>query len=148
MPWWTVRSFPPKTLLYLLRISSPLLTMIDIANDDDAERASLLESSPTANVGEVVEGEGGENRRETSSITTNKSILFFWADWHAPSRPGGAFDDAARALLAASRGDDSGIRFYRIMAEGAPRLSRKVRRGFFSFRPLPPYPSPRATHSF
>ena len=99
--------------------------MIDIANDDDAERASLLESSPTANVGEVVE-----------------------ADWHAPSRPGGAFDDAARALLAASRGDDSGIRFYRIMAEGAPRLSRKVRRGFFSFRPLPPYPSPRATHSF
>ncbi len=52
--------------------------MINIANDADAARASLLESPPTNNVNGIVVG--GGNRRES----TAKSILFFWADWHAP----------------------------------------------------------------
>ncbi len=85
------------------------MTMIEIANDDDAARASLLESPPAI-------------------AAAKKSILFFWADWHGPSRPGGAFDDAARALLATNLGGDSDVRFYRVVAEEAPRLSRKVSR--------------------
>jgi hypothetical protein len=110
--------FPAKTLCnrcyYFLEHlrESHTMTMIEIANDDDAARASLLESPP-------------------DNASESKSILFFWADWHAPSRPGGAFDDAARALVAANRGDDSGVRFYHVMAEEAPRLSRKVRQVFF-----------------
>ena len=85
--------------------------MIDIANDDDAARASLLESP---------------NPADGVASSSPKSILFFWADWHPPSSPGGAFDAAARAL--AARGDPSGAaaRFYRVSAEGAPRLSRRV----------------------
>ncbi|MFM6005836.1 MAG: hypothetical protein ACKPA7_19380, partial [Sphaerospermopsis kisseleviana] len=57
--------------------------MIDISNDDDAARASLL---PPLGSSLPVAADEGEKKPAT------KSILFFWADWHEPSSPGGAFD--------------------------------------------------------
>ncbi|KAL9183060.1 hypothetical protein ACHAXT_004847 [Thalassiosira profunda] len=69
-------------------------SIVDIATDADA--ASLL-------------GAG------------KKSILFFWADWHAPSNAGGPFDTVVKTLA----GQSDAVQFYRVLAEGAVELSRK-----------------------
>lgn len=53
----------------------------------------------------------------------SKSILFFWADWHAPSNTGGPFDTVVKALAAQN---DGSVIFYRVLAEEAPMLSGKV----------------------
>lgn len=76
-------------------------TIIDIASDSDAANASLL--------GDVGGG--------------SKSILFFWADWHAPSNSGGPFDTVVKAL---AQQNDGSVKFYRVLAEEAPALSQKV----------------------
>jgi len=76
----------------------------DIANDKDAASASLLESS-------------------NSSSSGKKSILFFWAEWHAPSNSGGPFDTVLKTL---AEQNDGSVQFYRVLAEEAPKLSRKV----------------------
>jgi len=76
------------------------MAIIDISNDKDA---SLLDSSGH-----------------------NKSILFFWADWHEPSNVGGPFDMVLKTL-AEQNNDDSNVQFYKVLAEEAPKLSRKVR---------------------
>ncbi|KAL7436168.1 hypothetical protein ACHAXH_006807 [Discostella pseudostelligera] len=52
----------------------------------------------------------------------SKSILFFWADWHAPSNTGGPFDTVVKALAAQN---DGSVIFYRVLAEEAPMLSGK-----------------------
>ncbi|MDB4430364.1 hypothetical protein N9140_00220 [bacterium] len=78
--------------------------IIDIANDKDAASASLLESS-------------------NSSSGPKKSILFFWAEWHAPSNSGGPFDMVLKTL---AEQNDGSVQFYRVLAEEAPKLSRKV----------------------
>ncbi len=80
--------------------------IIDINNDKDAAAASLLNS--TNNISH--DGSG------------SKSIFFFWADWHEPSSPKGAFDTVFRTLAQ----QESNIKFYRILAEEAPKLSTKV----------------------
>jgi thioredoxin-like negative regulator of GroEL len=77
--------------------------IIDISNDKDAASASLLESS--------------------SSSSGKKSILFFWAEWHAPSNSGGPFDTVLKTL---AEQNDGSVQFYRVLAEEAPKLSRKV----------------------
>ena len=77
--------------------------IIDIANDKDAASASLLESS--------------------NSSSGKKSILFFWAEWHAPSNSGGPFDTVLKTL---AEQNDGSVQFYRVLAEEAPKLSRKV----------------------
>ena len=79
--------------------------IIDIANDKDAASASLLESSNS-------KSSGGK-----------KSILFFWAEWHAPSNSGGPFDTVLKTL---AEQNDGSVQFYRVLAEEAPKLSRKV----------------------
>lgn len=80
--------------------------IIDIANDEAAAAASLL-GAP-----------GG-------GVDGAKSILFFWAEWHAPSSAGGPFDTVVTTLARQDGG--GGVRFFRVLAEGAPGLSRKVR---------------------
>jgi len=75
-------------------------SIIEIAKDKDA--TSLLD--PSAN---------GSSR---------KSILFFWADWHAPSNSGGIFDTVVNTL---AQQNDGSVQFYRVCAEEAPGLSRK-----------------------
>ena len=80
-----------------------MASIIDIANDKDASSASLLD--------------GGN--------TGCKAVLFFWADWHAPSNTGGPFDTVLKTL--AQQTNDGSIQFYRVLAEEAPKLSRKVR---------------------
>ena len=77
--------------------------IIDIANDKDAASASLLESS--------------------NSSSGKKSILFFWAEWHASSNSGGPFDTVLKTL---AEQNDGSVQFYRVLAEEAPKLSRKV----------------------
>jgi len=79
--------------------------IIDISNDKDAADASLLENN--------------------GNTTNNncKSILFFWAEWHAPSNTGGPFDTVVKTLSAQN---DGSVKFYRVLAEEAPKLSRKV----------------------
>ena len=85
--------------------------IIDIASDADAAAASLLGAPPA--------GSG------------KKSVLFFWADWHAPSNTGGPFDTVVQTLA----GQDGGVQFYRVLAEGAMELSRKVRQ--YNLQSLP-----------
>ena len=85
--------------------------LIDIANDTQA--LLLLDSSST-----------------TAAATSGSSILFFWADWHAPSSPGGSFHVAIQTLADSSSSrssNNNNVTFYRVLAEGAPNLSRKVR---------------------
>lgn len=87
-----------------------MIVLTDIANDDDATRASLLLDLPS-----------------TAAATAGSIILFFWADWHAPSSPGGAFHVAIQTLADSSSCSNNNVTFYRVLAEGAPNLSRKVR---------------------
>lgn len=49
-------------------------------------------------------------------------ILFFWAEWHSPSNAGGPFDTVFKALV---QQNDGSVKFYRVLAEEAPKLSRK-----------------------
>lgn len=86
--------------------------IIDISNDRDAADASLLDSQSF---------KGGD---DSSSSSSHKSILFFWAAWHAPSNTGGPFDTVVRTL--AEQNNDGTVKFYRVLAEDAPKLSRKV----------------------
>jgi hypothetical protein len=104
------------------------MVLIDIANET---QASLLLDLPS-----------------TAAATGGSIILFFWADWHVPSSPGGAFHVAIQTLANSSSSSSSSntnnVTFYRILAEGAPNLSRKVRcvRStyiFFIFDPLCAY---------
>ena len=74
------------------------MAIVDISND--AAAASLLESS------------SGE-----------KSVLFFWAEWHAPSNSGGPFDTVVKTL---AQQNDGSVKFYRVLAEECPKLSQKV----------------------
>ena len=76
--------------------------IIDISNDADAAGASLLDDT---------NGSG------------SKSILFFWADWHQPSNTGGPFDTVVKTL---AQQNDGSVKFYRVLAEEAPKLSQKV----------------------
>ena len=78
-------------------------SIIDIANDKDATSASLLDSP--------------------NNVSGSKSILFFWAEWHAPSNSGGPFDTVVKTL---AQQNDGSVKFYRVLAEEAPKLSRKV----------------------
>jgi len=79
--------------------------MIDITNDEDATDASLsLESS------------------SSTDGTGKKTVLFFYADWHAPSASGGPFDMVVKTLAQQSNGN---VQFYRVAAEEAPKLSSK-----------------------
>lgn len=80
-------------------MSSP----VDINNDTEAKAASLLDASSSAG---------------------QKSVLFFWAEWHAPSAAGGPFDTVVKALAGQSGSD--GVTIYRVLAEEAPTLSQKV----------------------
>ena len=93
--------------------------IIEITNDTEATAASLLDDATNGN------GNG----------SGNKSILFFWAEWHAPSNTGGPFDLVVKTLASQnSDGDadgDGSIQFYRVLAEDAPKLSRKVRLRFY-----------------
>ena len=75
------------------------MAITDIANDKDT---SLLDNS-----------------------SGSKSILFFWADWHEPSNVGGPFDMVLKTL--AEQNNDGSVQFYKVLAEEAPKLSRKVR---------------------
>lgn len=77
-------------------------TIVDINNDTEAKAASLLDSSPVG----------------------QKRVLFFWAEWHAPSAAGGPFDAVVKALAGQSESD--GVTIYRVLAEEAPTLSQKV----------------------
>ena len=77
-------------------------TIVDINNDTEAKAASLLDSSAVG----------------------QKSVLFFWAEWHAPSAAGGPFDAVVKALAGQSGSD--GVTIYRVLAEEAPTLSQKV----------------------
>ena len=77
-------------------------TIVDINNDNEAKAASLFDA------------------------VTAKSVLFFWADWHAPSAAGGPFDSVVKALAGQSETD--GVKIYRVLAEEAPTLSQKVSR--------------------
>lgn len=86
-----------------LSMSSPI---VDINNDNEAKAASLVDAA------------------EASSSAGHKSVLFFYAEWHAPSAAGGPFDMVVKALAAQS-GD--GVKIYRVLAEEAPTLSQKVR---------------------
>lgn len=72
----------------------------DIANDKDATAASLFDTRSSS----------------------KKSILFFWAEWHAPSNTGGPFDMVVKTL---AQQNDGSVQFYRVLAESAPKLSRK-----------------------
>ena len=80
---------------------SASVSIFEIANDKDA--TSLLKPP-----------ENGSSR---------KSILFFWAEWHAPSNSGGIFDTVVKTL---ANQNDGSVQFYRVCAEEAPTLSRKV----------------------
>ena len=74
-----------------------MVTIFDISNDKDK---SLLDNS-----------------------SGSKSILFFWADWHEPSNVGGPFDMVLKTL---AEQNDGSVQFYKVLAEEAPKLSRKV----------------------
>ena len=76
--------------------------IVDINNDTEAKAASLLDSSPVG----------------------QKRVLFFWAEWHAPSAAGGPFNAVVKALAGQSGSD--GVTIYRVLAEEAPTLSQKV----------------------
>ena len=78
-------------------------SIVDINNDTEAKAASLLDASSSA---------------------SQKSVLFFWAEWHAPSATGGPFDMVVKALAGQSGTD--GVNIYRVLAEEAPTLSQKV----------------------
>lgn len=78
-------------------------SIVDINNDTEAKAASLLDASSSAG---------------------QKSVLFFWAEWHAPSAAGGPFDTVVKALAGQSGSD--GVTIYRVLAEEAPTLSQKV----------------------
>lgn len=81
--------------------------IIEINNDKDAAAASLLDA--------------------TNDGSGSKSIFFFWADWHAPSSPKGAFDTVFCTLAQQQSGSGgNNIKFYRVLAEEAPKLSMKV----------------------
>lgn len=70
----------------------------------------------------------------TAAATSGSIILFFWADWHAPSSPGGAFHVAIQTLAdSSSSSSNNNVTFYRVLAEGAPNLSRKVRLFLYIF---------------
>eukprot|EP00986_Skeletonema_menzelii_P005499 scaffold2028_cov158-Skeletonema_menzelii.AAC.8 len=77
-------------------------SIVDINNDTEAKAASLLDASSSAG---------------------QKSVLFFWAEWHAPSAAGGPFDTVVKALAGQSGSD--GVTIYRVLAEEAPTLSQK-----------------------
>eukprot|EP00804_Cyclotella_cryptica_P001442 CCRYP_003671-RA/>CCRYP_003671-RA protein AED:0.39 eAED:0.39 QI:91/1/1/1/1/1/2/131/374 len=62
------------------------------------------------------------NDASSSLIATgSKSVLFFWADWHPSSRPGGSFDAVFHALAK----DATDVKFYRVEAEEALEVSKK-----------------------
>lgn len=65
------------------------------------------------------------NNDAISIETGQKSILFFWADWHPSSSPGGSFDAVFNALAKDAATD---AKFYRVEAEAALGVSKKVRR--------------------
>lgn len=52
-----------------------------------------------------------------------KSVLFFWANWHAESSPRGNIDIVFQTLAKQS-GED--VAYYRVEAEAVPDLSLKV----------------------
>ena len=52
----------------------------------------------------------------------HKSIIFFWAEWHPSSSPGGSFDAVFNALAK----DTMDVKFYRVEAEAALGVSKKV----------------------
>mmetsp|Transcript_13273 Transcript_13273/g.28680 ORF Transcript_13273/g.28680 Transcript_13273/m.28680 type:complete len:386 (-) Transcript_13273:264-1421(-) len=78
-------------------------SITDIDNDEDAASSSLLLDDSPAN--------------------STKSVLFFWAEWHSPSNTGGPFDTVVKTLAKQSDADGREVRFYRVLAEAAPRLS-------------------------
>ncbi|KAL7516093.1 hypothetical protein ACHAWX_001152 [Stephanocyclus meneghinianus] len=51
----------------------------------------------------------------------SKSVLFFWADWHPSSRPGGSFDAVFHTLAK----DAIDVKFYRVEAEEALGVSKQ-----------------------
>ena len=64
------------------------------------------------------------NDASSSLISTgSKSVLFFWADWHPSSRPGGSFDAVFHTL---AKDATDAVKFYRVEAEEALGVSKKV----------------------
>lgn len=51
-----------------------------------------------------------------------KSIIFFWAEWHPSSSAGGSFDAVFNALAK----ETTDVKFYRVEAEAALEISNKV----------------------
>ena len=90
----------PEKEIHLLLCTHNFATMAIVDISNDAAAASLLESS------------SGE-----------KSVLFFWAEWHAPSNSGGPFDTVVKTL---AQQNDGSVKFYRVLAEECPKLSQKV----------------------
>ena len=68
------------------------------------------------------------NDKDTSLLDSGgrKSILFFWADRHEPSNVGGPFDMVLKTLAEQNNDGGSNVQFYKVLAEEAPKLSRKV----------------------
>jgi hypothetical protein len=97
----------PETRTPCFSIHSTIMSspIVDINNDTEAKAASLLDAAASSSAG-------------------HKSVLFFWAEWHAPSAAGGPFDMVVKALAGQNSGD--GVKIYRVLAEEAPTLSQKV----------------------
>jgi Grx4 family monothiol glutaredoxin len=76
-------------------------------------------SSPIVDINNDAEA----NKADVSNNQQQKSVLFFWADWHAPSASG-AFHTVIQTL-ATQQQDDNAIQFYRVLAEETPSLSQQ-----------------------
>lgn len=77
-------------------MSSPIL---DINNDAEANKADV-------------------------SNQQQKSVLFFWAEWHAPSASG-PFHTVIQTLATQQQDGNNAIQFYRVLAEETPSLSQQ-----------------------
>jgi hypothetical protein len=62
------------------------------------------------------------NNQATPIETGHKSVVFFWAEWHPSSSPGGSFDAVFNALAK----EATDVKFYRVEAEAALGVSKQV----------------------
>ena len=76
-------------------------------------------SSPIVDINNDAEA----NKAEAAINQQQKSVLFFWAEWHVPSASG-PFHTVIQTL-ATQQQDDNAIQFYRVLAEETPSLSQQ-----------------------
>ncbi|KAL7454139.1 hypothetical protein ACHAWC_005777 [Mediolabrus comicus] len=76
-------------------------------------------SSPIVDINNDAEA----NKAEAAINQKQKSVLFFWAEWHVPSASG-PFHTVIQTLATQQR-DDNAIQFYRVLAEETPSLSQQ-----------------------